>query len=45
VYSKVSKRSGDGEDVVWVNENTGEELKGEEVTGYETNDPLVRGVV
>jgi hypothetical protein len=45
VYSKVSKRSGDGEDAVWVNENTGEELKGEEVTGYETNDPLARGVV
>jgi hypothetical protein len=41
----VSKRSGEGEDAAWVNENVGEELNGEAVTGYEANDPLARGVV
>ena len=42
-YVKSSNRSGDAEDPRWVDDNAGEELKGEAVTGYEGNDPVARG--
>jgi len=43
LYLNSSKRSGESEDPRSVHDIAGEESKGEEVTGYEGNDPLERG--